>query len=429
MALFNVTKKTDLDEKPLATERYNGDLFYYAMDYASSPDKNYLSNIHQGIIPKEEFFELMREHLVTVTNDEEQIKDALKRLESRIWGYYIIEQYLNDDTISDIKILDENNIRLKKKGQRISATEKFRNLDDYIKFVDNVCTKNKISLSDINAIQVFTDTESNDRARLRFNLTSKIINSNGRPVIHIRKILKNKKSLDDLITAKENNMIPERLLPYLKAKAKYASGIVFTGKGASGKTTLMNALLDEIPKNRSGLVIQESDELFSSHPDMMFQRVVASSGESSIEYNLQMLTRNGLLTDLDYFIIGEIKGDEAANFMNAAYTGHKCWTSSHGKDSKEAMNKLADYVIHATNYGRLDVLHMLRFLQVVIFMKDYKIEEISEVVGVDETTGELIYKTVYDRLHPEECTIFDYVDPEEEKNIPKPTFELPKYED
>lgn len=67
---------------------------------------------------------------------------------------------------------------------------------------------------------------------------------------------------------------------YLIEQAKSARGILYTGKGASGKTTLMNELLEYIPVYRSGLTIQENEELFSdTHPDMMFQHIVINRGE------------------------------------------------------------------------------------------------------------------------------------------------------
>ena len=187
------------------------------------------------------------------------------------------------------------------------------------------------------------------------------------------------------------------MIPFLIWMAEESSGIEFTGKGASGKTTLMNGMLDVIPEYCSGAVIQESDELFSDHPDMMYQHVIQNRGESKIKYTLKDLATNGLLTDLDYFIIGEIKGGEAAYFMNAAYTGHKCWSSVHGVSSTEAMNKLADYVKYETDYAREDILRMLHYMRFVIFMKDYRIEEISEVVGYSEEIHDLVYRPVYKR--------------------------------
>ena len=178
----------------------------------------------------------------------------------------------------------------------------------------------------------------------------------------------------------------------------------------AGKSTLMNAMLDKIPFDNSAAVIQEADELFSNiHPDIMFEHIVASQGEGKINYDLKKIGTNGLLTDLDYYVIGEIKGDEAESFMNAVYTGHKCWTSSHGQSSTEGMNKLVDYIVRATRYDRHEVIKMLSAMKVVIFMKQYKIQEISEIRGIDEN-GEFIYDTIFDADHPEKAKYLEIME-------------------
>ena len=125
----------------------------------------------------------------------------------------------------------------------------------------------------------------------------------------------------------------EAVANYLIWAAREAKGIVFTGKGSSGKTTLMNTLLEYTPCNASGLIIQESDELFSSKPEMTVEHITE-------DYDLKDLAKNGLLTDIDYFIIGEVKGEEAMYFINACDTGNKAWCSVHSPNSEEAINKL-----------------------------------------------------------------------------------------
>ena len=172
----------------------------------------------------------------------------------------------------------------------------------------------------------------------------------------------------------------------------------------------MNAMLDKIPFDNSVAVIQEADELFSNiHPDIMFEHIVTSQGEGKVNYDLKKIGTNGLLTDLDYYVISEIKGDEAESFMNAVYTGHKCWTSSHGQSSTEGMNKLVDYIVRATRYDRHEVIKMLSAMKVVIFMKQYKIQEISEIRGIDEN-GEFIYDTIFDADHPEKAKYLEIME-------------------
>lgn len=81
------------------------------------------------------------------------------------------------------------------------------------------------------------------------------------------------------------------------------------------------------------------------------------------------------------------------------------------------MYKLADYIMQATGYTMNEVLTMLSAMEVVIFMKNYKIEEISEIRGLDTSgdTYSIIYDTVYDRRHPEESTILNYKPNDAEK--------------
>ena len=370
-------------------------IFKDVIAFCSRPDKNYLTNIQRGILKKEQFLNIVQKYLEAKGYSGPVIKEVTEMITKYIWGYYIIDDYINDDSISDIKILDESHIRLKINGKRVTADRKFIDKDDYLHFVEMMCSRNGVSLSDMNAIQYFTDREGSDKAILRFNICSGFINLTESPYVHIRKTLKNKKDLSRLVA---DDMLPQDVADYLAEQVRTSSGIVFTGKGASGKTTLMNALIDEIPWENSGLVIQESDELFSNkHPDMMFQHVVMNRGEGRISYSLRDLATNGLLTDLDYFIIGEIKGGEALYFLNAAYTGHKCWCSVHGANSKEAIAKLSDYVKYESDYTKGDVMAMLRFLEVVIFMEDYKVMEISKVAGYNQETKNLEFVTIYDR--------------------------------
>ena len=160
----------------------------------------------------------------------------------------------------------------------------------------------------------------------------------------------------------------------------------------------MNWLIDRIPEDASGLVCQENEELFSdTHPDLAFQHTVTNRGEGKIEYTLQDICRNGLLMDIDYFVIGEIKGAEALYLLNAVYTGAKGWATVHGASAEEAMKKLVDYIKYNSDYKQEDALQMLKHLDTVIFMKDFKVTEIAEVVGWDEEKKDLIYKKIFDK--------------------------------
>jgi len=362
------------------------------IEHYTKVDMKSLNLVQRGIKSKVVFIEDVREFVRRKEPDRMIIEEVIEQLKRFLWGYYILEELIDDETISDIKVISFDNIRIKRLGARMNSEIKFSSSDKYKQFVNAVAVKNRRSLSDINAIQTFTDKETSRKFILRFNITTEYINSSGTPYLHIRKIAKEKKTIETLIN---EEMMDEEISEYLTNMAKDGKGIIFAGKGASGKTTIMNALIDVIPHSESGLVIQENEELFSkTHPDMMFQHVVLTNGEGKIQYTLKDLAVNGLIADLDYFIIGEIKGAEALYFFNASYTGHKCWASVHGNSANEALNKLADYIKYESSYTRQDILKMLTNISCIVFMEKYKVKEISEIWGWDESIDNIKYKTI-----------------------------------
>lgn len=310
-------------------------------------------------------------------------------------GYQILEELINDESISDIKVLSFNNIRIKRNGKRESTNIKFKDNDEYKKFIKVVAATNEINLSRINAMQTFLDKDSNDKFRLRFNISTEYINSNDLPLLQIRKIPKKKYTKEQLI---ELGLFTNEQNDYLIKKLEEGNLILFTGKGASGKTTMINYLIDQISHQKSGLAIQENDELFSdTHPEMIFQHVVTNKGEGKIQYLLKDLAVNGLLIDLDWFIIGEIKGGEAMYLMVAANTGHQCMASVHGNSAIEAMDKLIDYMTWESRYSKEELCSMFKHMDITIgYCKDFKLAEITNIKGYDEEKKEFKYHKVFD---------------------------------
>ena len=180
-------------------------------------------------------------------------------------------------------------------------------------------------------------------------------------------------------------------------KMIHSKGILFTGKGASGKTTLMNAMIAEIPHDESVMICQENAELFDlNHPDLFGCHVLTNTGDSKISYELGDLTRAALLVDLDRVIVGEVKnGSEAAGLSKASMTGHKCWTSVHGESCQMAVDKMADYISQATGYSTRDALKQLLGFEYVVHLKNFRVDEVVRIAGWNTEEECLIYETVY----------------------------------
>lgn len=389
------------------------DILNIVMDYYNTVETEMVNAARTGKMSTRDFFEhvqlfLTRGNKVRVAPEE--LPAMLQLVNKAFFGYYVLDDLINDDSISDIRVMSPDHIRVKRNGKRMTSNLTFRDERDYLQFLEGIAIRNKTTLENYNAVQNFTDTEGNQRFILRFDISMPYVNSTKYPYLIIRKVPRKKYTMKDLM---RYQMLDQNTAVYLIDKAKNASGILFTGKGGSGKTSLMNTLLEYIPYDKSALVIQENEELHTdTHPDIMFQKTVTARGKDELNFDLKDLAINGLLADLDYFIIGEIKGGEALYAMNAMITGHKCWASCHGSNPSKAMYKLADYIKYEADYSKEDCLKMLEELDIIVFMKDFKVYEIAEVTGWSDAKKDLTYHTIYKRKKNMESV---YLKPEKEK--------------
>lgn len=320
----------------------------------------------------------------------EEITESIKMLIENLFGYSVLTSLIKDKTISDIKIHDWNRIIIKRKGVKSKSEISFESPEHYKRFIDNVTTRNKINASNVNAIRRFTDDDTDENFILRFTLVTPFLTTEKNYELIIRKVPKNFYSMNELV---KEEMMSEDVKKYLINAWKRGS-ILICGANSSGKTTLLNALKEEIPHDKSVLVIQQAEELTTkSHPDMIFLHSVEGNGEADTKYDLKDLSIAGLTMDIEYFIIGEVKGAEANYLLNASYTGHVCGATIHAYSSATALDKLADYALYTGSYTKRELMSMIANFKTIVFMENFKVSEISEV---DEFNGEkMIYKEVY----------------------------------
>ena len=386
----------DVEEEEIG-EELDEDVKGYAdslLSYFSTAQAKQFNNYKRGKETKENILASAYNHLEkTLRVKKRQIPKVMEIFEKFVFGYHILDDLIKDMDVSDIKVVGTEDIRVKVKGRRRSSGLKFSSKAELDRFISIIATKNEVNVSNINAIQTFTDKTTNPDFILRITVLDSFVTSAGHSYMHIRKIPKTKMSKEQLIEA---GLVTPDQIEYLIKAVRAGKKMIFTGKGASGKTTMLNFLLDQIPEDMSGMVIQENEELFTDvHPDLMFLKVRMNSGESKVRYDLKDLTIAGLLTDLDYFVIGEIKGDEALYFLNAANTGHVCLGTVHGESSIKAVDKVVDYMKYASDYKKVDLMKMLGSLDIIVYLENFKCKEISEIVGFDEAREDLIYNTIY----------------------------------
>mgnify|MGYP002574695400 FL=1 len=397
--LFKTYHDVDYNIKTTASKDKIDKLFNQALSYCYQNKRSELSHAQEGSGDIKAFLNTIaiyvKDSLDLPVEDRDYFMDKIKRA---LFSYYILIPLINDPQVSDIKVLAPDKINVKIDGIHYSVDGlKFVDADDFLTFTLGLMRRN--GAKPINGISKFTDTKFCDNYILRFDVTFPQINVSGFPVVHIRKMEKNKMMISDLIKA---GMLDEKMAAYFKDKLRTSKGIVIAGPSACGKSKFLNALVEEIPFTEAGLAIQEADEIFAkNHPNIMCQHMYFGAN-GNVLAGMDKLGENGLVCDVKYFIIGEIKGAEARDFLRAANTGHICLCTVHTPSAEETIPRLADYVMRGTRYSMEEAERLLKDLEIIVYVDRFKIREITEVLGYDEEHKKLIYRTVYLRDYQNE---------------------------
>ena len=352
-----------------------------------------LMQMRRGTLSRKDFLQEARDH---IRRRQPAIRAAdldriLEAFEQYIYGYSKLSPLIDDKSISDIRVVSHDNIRIKRYGQRMDAGIAFADEREYRQFIDYIAAKNQVNISNLNAIQRFTDTDSHADFILRFTLSMPLVNTYSEPYLCIRKVPRAFPQVRELV---DRQMMSEDTAQLLIQRFRQGSTII-CGGNSSGKTTLLNALKETLPDDMAVLVTQQADELTTLyHPDMMFLHSLPGAGESQVNYDLKHISIAGLTMDVDYFIIGEIKGAEALYLLNAACTGQLCAATIHASSADKAADKLVDYAMYESHYSRDELMRMMDCFQTFVFMEHFQVRQIFSCGGWNEKRRCLMYERI-----------------------------------
>lgn len=361
-------------------------------DYSTKKQPS-LIQMKKGVLSRDSFLKEAMQYVESAYGiSRKEAEELVALFEQYIFGYSKISSLIDDDDVSDIRIISYDNIRVKRKGKRMDAGISFDSEKEYRQFVDYVATKNQVNISNLNAIQRFTDADSHPDFILRFTISMPLVNTYEAPYLCIRKVPRKFPEIQELI---RRQMLDRELAEVLIQRFRTGSTLI-CGGNSSGKTTLLNALKETLPDDMAVLVAQQADELTTKrHPDMMFMHSLPGSGECQVNYDLKNISIAGLTMDVDFFIIGEVKGDEALYLLNAAYTGQLCAATIHAPAADKATDKLVDYAMYSSRYSREELMKMMECFTTTVFMEKYKVKQVFVNKGWDRERKELIYERLY----------------------------------
>lgn len=288
-----------------------------------------------------------------------------------LFGYEVLQPYVDDPEVTDILVNNYKTIYIKKFGQKIRVPVDFGSEENFVKYLYKVAALcgGKID-ENANAESIMSDRKRNMRVVISLRPTNVLS-----PTLCIRKHSRTYR-LPELV---DKAMLTEGQAAELRAEVLKRKNIIIAGQGGAGKTTLLGGLMEEIPHSERALFIQETFEVSPSHPDIVCKLVRLSDNPLVKEYTLFDLTKMGLLMSLDRLIIGELKDREAYDFFNAIFTGHEgSMATVHAPSAEQVVDRLLQLMSRAHSDIPYSVLRdmLCRSLDIVIFMKDFKVKEI-----------------------------------------------------
>ena len=346
-------------------------------------DKEILTLIKNSIIEKGKSIPIS---LADRKRIENHVFNSLRKLD-------VLEDLLNDEEITEIMINGPDNIFIEKKGQVIHWEEKFSSeekLNDIIQSI--VANSNKI----VNESNPIVDTRLADGSRVNIVLKPAAVDYS---ILSIRKFPKEQMTMERL---KGFEAISDEQIDFLRKLVVSGYNIFVSGGTGSGKTSFLNALGEFIPSDERVITIEDSAELQLRNVDNLVRLEARNANlEGKNEITIRDLLKSSLRMRPDRIIVGECRGAEALEMLQAFNTGHdgSCSTG-HSNSCKDMLSRLETMVLMGAEIplpairqqiaSGIDIIVQLGRLR----DKSRKLLEITEVLGMENNEIQLnpLYK-------------------------------------
>lgn len=300
------------------------------------------------------------------------------RLRSRLGALHFLAE--NRD-INEIMINGPDNVFIEKDGRIEKIETMFSSEAELEDVIRNIAAGVRREINELNPI---LDARLEDGSRV--NAVHKNIAIEG-PVLTIRKFSRSKMTMNRLISL---GAVTEECSELLKLLVRSGYNIFISGGTSSGKTTFLNALSDFIPEDKRVIVIEDSTELQLTNVDNLVQMEchnANSMGKGLV--SMDMLIKTSLRMRPDILIIGEVRGREVADMLQALNTGHCGMSTGHGNSVRGMLRRLEAMYLMAGQLPmdavRAQIVEALDIMVHLVRTSDgrRRVIEVQEIVGFD----------------------------------------------
>jgi pilus assembly protein CpaF len=316
-------------------------------------------------------------------------KQIFHEILDEVTGFGPIQPLLEDDDISEVMVNGPKKVFVEKKGKLTKSPVTFDDDDHVLRVIDRII----LPLGR----RVDADTPTVD-ARLpdgsRVNAVVRPVSIDG-PSITIRKFKKDKLSIQQLI---DFGSLNSQMAEFIRACVLAHLNIVISGGTGSGKTTLLNVLSSFIPEEERIITIEDAAELQlqQEHVLRMETKVANTDGRGAV--TIRDLVRNSLRMRPDRIVVGECRGGEALDMLQAMNTGHDgSLTTLHANSPRDAISRMETMVLMAGMDLPLKVVRQQISSAVDLIIQQTRLKDgsrkvtaITEVVGME---GDIVVLT------------------------------------
>lgn len=304
----------------------------------------------------------------------------------------VIQELLESNDVTEIMINGTDNIFVEKAGRIYQWDKHFdteEKLEDVIQQIVAKCNRA------VNEASPIVDARLENGARVNIVLAPVALNG---PIVTIRRFPDKPILMKDLI---KFGSITEEAAEELARLVRAGYNIFISGGTGSGKTTFLNALSHDIPKNERVITIEDSAELqLQEIPNLVRLETRNANAEGAKAITIRDLIKSSLRMRPDRIIVGEVRGSEAIDMLQALNTGHDgSLSTGHANSSKDMLVRLETMVLMGMDLPLAAVRRQIASgVDVIVHLgrlrdKSRKVIEITEIIEFRE--GEIVTKPIY----------------------------------
>ena len=314
-----------------------------------------------------------------------QRRHVVRQIEDEVMGLGPLEPLLADPTVSDILVNGAHQVYIERAGKLESTGVRFNDDAHLLNIIDRIVSKVGRRIDES---MPMVDARLQDGSRVNAIIPPLAIDG---PVLSIRRFGRDTLTMEDLIRL---GSISPSIVDVLKAVVLARLNVMISGGTGSGKTTLLNVLSSYIPERERIITIEDSAELQLRQPHVVRLETRQVNVEGRGQITQRDLVRNSLRMRPDRIVVGEVRGAEALDMLQAMNTGHDgSLTTVHANSSRDALSRIETMVAMSGVQFPIAALRaqIASAIDVIIHMERHedgrrRITSVQEINGMESDT-------------------------------------------